>query len=156
MPHRRGAVTFENVSLLLRGPVAPVQLYIKALCAWLVVCGVGADITKWNAVVELLPLWLAPNMVTLIGFFFVLGNLVLLEIFVPDLVGPVRPCHDLCAILTKNRRRVGFTTALELAFGCEWPRLKSWMLTGQVFYHGQRGRETGQTDRHVQWTGRAF
>lgn len=29
-------------------------------------------------------------MVTLIGFFFILGNIALLTIFVPDLVGPVR------------------------------------------------------------------
>ncbi|KAK6859717.1 CDP-alcohol phosphatidyltransferase class-I family [Apiospora arundinis] len=42
----------------------------------------------WNAVVELLPLWLAPNMVTLIGFFFILANVGLLVIFIPDLVGP--------------------------------------------------------------------
>ncbi|KAK8104287.1 CDP-alcohol phosphatidyltransferase, partial [Apiospora kogelbergensis] len=42
----------------------------------------------WNAVVELLPLWLAPNMVTLIGFFFILANIGLLVIFIPDLVGP--------------------------------------------------------------------
>jgi ethanolaminephosphotransferase len=33
-------------------------------------------------------MWLAPNMVTLIGFFFVLGNIFLLVIFMPDLVGP--------------------------------------------------------------------
>lgn len=39
---------------------------------------------------ELLPLWLAPNMVTLIGFFFILGNIGLLVIFMPDLIGPVR------------------------------------------------------------------
>jgi hypothetical protein len=39
--------------------------------------------------VELLPRWLAPNLVTLIGFFFILGNVVLLEWYVPDLVGPV-------------------------------------------------------------------
>jgi len=45
---------------------------------------------QWNACVEFLPLWLAPNMVTLIGFFFVLGNVVLLELFDPDLVGTVR------------------------------------------------------------------
>lgn len=38
---------------------------------------------------ELLPLWLAPNMVTLLGFFFILGNVLLLVIFMPDLVGPV-------------------------------------------------------------------
>lgn len=42
----------------------------------------------WNAFVEILPLWLAPNMVTLIGFFFILVNIVLLVIFMPDLVGP--------------------------------------------------------------------
>ncbi|KAH7060875.1 ethanolaminephosphotransferase 1 [Macrophomina phaseolina] len=42
----------------------------------------------WNAFVELLPLWLAPNMVTLLGFFFILANVGLLELFVPDLVGP--------------------------------------------------------------------
>ncbi|KAJ0322514.1 hypothetical protein COL5a_008744 [Colletotrichum fioriniae] len=42
----------------------------------------------WNAAVELLPLWLAPNMVTLLGFFMILGNIGLLVIFMPDLVGP--------------------------------------------------------------------
>jgi hypothetical protein len=46
---------------------------------------------QWNGFVELLPLWLAPNLVTLIGFFFILGNVALLEIYVPDLVGPVSP-----------------------------------------------------------------
>ncbi|KAL3958421.1 hypothetical protein ACCO45_006583 [Purpureocillium lilacinum] len=42
----------------------------------------------WNFFVELLPLWLAPNMVTLLGFFFILGNIGLLIIYMPDLVGP--------------------------------------------------------------------
>ncbi|KAI0473792.1 CDP-alcohol phosphatidyltransferase [Xylariaceae sp. FL0804] len=42
----------------------------------------------WNAFVELLPLWLAPNMVTLLGFCFILANVGLLLIFMPDLVGP--------------------------------------------------------------------
>ncbi|KAF2099333.1 hypothetical protein NA57DRAFT_74834 [Rhizodiscina lignyota] len=42
----------------------------------------------WNWFVQLLPLWLAPNLVTLIGFFFILGNVILLEIYVPDMVGP--------------------------------------------------------------------
>ncbi|KAK7545683.1 ethanolaminephosphotransferase 1 [Phyllosticta paracitricarpa] len=42
----------------------------------------------WNAFVEILPLWLAPNMVTLLGFFFILANVGLLELYVPDLVGP--------------------------------------------------------------------
>ena len=39
--------------------------------------------------VELMPLWLAPNMITLIGFLFIIGNVGLLEIYMPDLVGPV-------------------------------------------------------------------
>lgn len=38
----------------------------------------------------MLPLWLAPNMVTLLGFFFIIGNMLLIEIYTPDLVGPVR------------------------------------------------------------------
>jgi len=41
--------------------------------------------------VKLLPLWLAPNMVTLLGFFAILSNVICLVIFMPDLVGPVRP-----------------------------------------------------------------
>ncbi|KAL8679150.1 MAG: hypothetical protein Q9186_004541 [Xanthomendoza sp. 1 TL-2023] len=45
----------------------------------------------WNGFVELLPLWLAPNMVTLLGFFFILADIILLEIFIPDLVGPASP-----------------------------------------------------------------
>jgi hypothetical protein len=45
---------------------------------------------QWNAFVEVLPLWLAPNMVTLLGFFFILANVGFLEIFMPDLVGPVK------------------------------------------------------------------
>ncbi|CAJ2500068.1 Uu.00g029210.m01.CDS01 [Anthostomella pinea] len=42
----------------------------------------------WNACVELLPLWLAPNMVTLLGFLCILANIGLLVILMPDLVGP--------------------------------------------------------------------
>ncbi|PHH66247.1 hypothetical protein CDD81_7840 [Ophiocordyceps australis] len=42
----------------------------------------------WNAFVQFLPLWLAPNMVTLLGFFFILGNVGLLVVYMPDLVGP--------------------------------------------------------------------
>lgn len=43
---------------------------------------------QWNACVEFLPLWLAPNMVTLLGFFFIIGNVGLLELTDPDLTGP--------------------------------------------------------------------
>jgi ethanolaminephosphotransferase len=42
----------------------------------------------WNGFVELLPLWLAPNLVTLLGFFFILGNVALMVWYVPDMVGP--------------------------------------------------------------------
>lgn len=42
----------------------------------------------WNAFVELLPMWLAPNMVTLLGFFFIIGNVFLICIVMPDMVGP--------------------------------------------------------------------
>jgi ethanolaminephosphotransferase len=44
---------------------------------------------QWNGFVKLLPLWLAPNMVTLLGFFCILANICILEIYIPDLVGPV-------------------------------------------------------------------
>ncbi|KAI0995614.1 hypothetical protein K3495_g12566 [Podosphaera aphanis] len=44
----------------------------------------------WNGFVKLLPLWLAPNMVTLLGFLFILINVVLLVIFMPDLQGPAQ------------------------------------------------------------------
>ncbi|RFU28366.1 hypothetical protein B7463_g7968, partial [Scytalidium lignicola] len=42
----------------------------------------------WNAFVELLPIWIAPNMVTLMGFGFIVTNVLFLEIWMPDLVGP--------------------------------------------------------------------
>lgn len=38
-----------------------------------------------------LPLWLAPNMVTLIGFLFIIGNVALQQTMDPDLVGPLYP-----------------------------------------------------------------
>lgn len=41
--------------------------------------------------VELLPRWLAPNAVTLVGFGFILFNVICLEIMMPDLVGPGPP-----------------------------------------------------------------
>lgn len=41
----------------------------------------------WNAFVQLLPLWLAPNMVTLLGFFCVLINILILYIYDPNLDG---------------------------------------------------------------------
>ncbi|KAL2018581.1 hypothetical protein VTK56DRAFT_623 [Thermocarpiscus australiensis] len=45
----------------------------------------------WNAFVELLPLWLAPNMVTLLGFMCIVFNIGLLVVMMPDLEGPAPP-----------------------------------------------------------------
>ncbi|CAK1364204.1 Choline/ethanolaminephosphotransferase 2 [Cercospora beticola] len=42
----------------------------------------------WNFCVEFLPLWLAPNMVTLIGFFFIIANVGLQQLADPGLIGP--------------------------------------------------------------------
>lgn len=47
-----------------------------------------AEISQWNACVELLPKWLAPNLVTLLGFGFILINVITLYIYIPDLRGP--------------------------------------------------------------------
>ena len=71
---------------------------------------------QWNAVVELLPLWLAPNMVTLIGFFFILANIGLLVIYIPDLVGPV--CAPLIPTLASGRYAAPFLSGPWADDGC--------------------------------------
>ncbi|KAJ6172143.1 CDP-alcohol phosphatidyltransferase, partial [Penicillium chermesinum] len=43
---------------------------------------------NWTAFVELLPMWIAPNMVTLLGFMWIVANVFLIVLFVPDLTGP--------------------------------------------------------------------
>lgn len=43
----------------------------------------------WNWAVTLLPKWMAPNLVTLIGFLFVIAAYVSVIIFIPDLARPV-------------------------------------------------------------------
>ncbi|KAJ9486251.1 hypothetical protein VN97_g7090 [Penicillium thymicola] len=43
----------------------------------------------WNAFVEIVPMWMAPNMVTLLGFMWIVANIFIIQIFVPDMVGPV-------------------------------------------------------------------
>ncbi|KAK9474459.1 CDP-alcohol phosphatidyltransferase-domain-containing protein [Dipodascopsis tothii] len=42
----------------------------------------------WNYVAEFMPPWLAPNVITLIGFAFIYTNVVCVIAYVPDLVGP--------------------------------------------------------------------
>ncbi|KFY36929.1 hypothetical protein V495_07499 [Pseudogymnoascus sp. VKM F-4514 (FW-929)] len=41
----------------------------------------------WNACVEFLPMWLAPNMVTLLGFFCIISNVIFLVIWQPEMNG---------------------------------------------------------------------
>jgi len=90
--------------------------------------------------VELLPLWLAPNMVTLLGFFFILTNVICLEIFMPDLVGPVRQANSVsCGEHTDQFCTTGaIVVVLQLCTG-----------TLDVFDNGQRGREAGTTNGHI-------
>ncbi|KAK9480324.1 hypothetical protein V1514DRAFT_194149 [Lipomyces japonicus] len=42
----------------------------------------------WNFTAELMPLWLAPNVITLIGLCFIYFNILTVVVVVPDLVGP--------------------------------------------------------------------
>ncbi|KAK9237402.1 CDP-alcohol phosphatidyltransferase-domain-containing protein [Lipomyces kononenkoae] len=42
----------------------------------------------WNYCASLMPLWLAPNVITLIGLIFIYINVLCILIYVPDLVGP--------------------------------------------------------------------
>jgi len=83
------------------------------------------DTGQWNGFVELMPLWLAPNMITLLGFFFILGNVALLEVYIPDLVGPVSPAaHSRPRIArtdwnVSHRPHHGYTTASLSACGCK-------------------------------------
>lgn len=63
-------------------------------------------------------------MVTLLGFFFIIGNVILIEIYMPDLVGPVRTIVDLAGLTLSAEFRdyrvlPGCTIALHLAYGCE-------------------------------------
>lgn len=69
-------------------------------------------------------------MVTLLGFFFIVSNVICLEIFMPDLVGPVglhlSYIFSVCTVLfclgllnQSPRVRHGCTIALLLACGCE-------------------------------------
>ena len=89
------AAASQDVQILERGQIIHLPLHPQALRTnppardrtHVLTCA------QWNGFVELLPLWLAPNLVTLLGFFFILGNVVLLELYIPDLVGPVSAEH---------------------------------------------------------------
>src|SRR6202035_5277998 len=42
----------------------------------------------WNYITTLLPLWLAPNLITLLGLICILVNVATILVLVPDLIGP--------------------------------------------------------------------
>jgi len=42
----------------------------------------------WNWVVSFCPLWLAPNLITLLGLVAIVINIVTIQTFVPDFIGP--------------------------------------------------------------------
>lgn len=70
-------------------------------------------------------MWIAPNLVTLLGFFFILGNVALLEVYVPDLVGPVSSRSTVFSTKQQAhklyRHHHGYTTALRSVCGCTPP-----------------------------------
>jgi ethanolaminephosphotransferase len=95
--------------------------------------------------VELLPLWLAPNAVTLLGFGFIVANVCLLEAYIPDLVGPAPSwvyysfAFGLWAYSTmdnidgKQARRTGSSSPLGELFEYV-PKLPS-SGSSELFYH---------------------
>ncbi|KAI8336590.1 CDP-alcohol phosphatidyltransferase-domain-containing protein [Chlamydoabsidia padenii] len=45
----------------------------------------------WNWAIELFPLWIAPNLITLIGLFFMIFNVILVCVYAPDFLGTNAP-----------------------------------------------------------------
>jgi len=67
-------------------------------------------------------MWIAPNMVTLLGFMWIVGNVFLIEIFMPDLEGPVRALNVFYSrplLNTRYRALGGCTLASHWACGCQ-------------------------------------
>lgn len=66
-------------------------------------------------------MWMAPNMVTLLGFMWIVANVFLIEIAVPDMVGPVSlplKFHNTC--------RSGELTKLLIGSRLDLLQLRSW------------------------------
>lgn len=80
-------------------------------------------------------------MVTLLGFFFIIGNVLLIEIYMPDLVGPVRIIFRLGIFL-------GLYAKIFVAFkGPSWVyysfALGMWMYSTLDNVDGKQARRTG-------------
>lgn len=91
-------------------------------------------------------MWIAPNLVTLLGFFFILGNVALLEVYVPDLVGPV---SLLIVTLGRDSKLTNDTGAIMgiLQFRVRYV---------DVLHHGQRRRQASAPHRDLESSGRAL
>jgi hypothetical protein len=82
-------------------------------------------------------------MVTLLGFFFILSNVICLEIWMPDLVGPVRTSLQITrkSLNTDLLRFSGtFLVILQL---CVWSM--------DVFDYGQCRRQTSTKNWYIKW-----
>lgn len=120
---RRCTPTPQELQVLERGQVIYIQIYTQALCAaplhhGSILSSLTIDLwQQWNAFVEVLPLWLAPNMVTLLGFMFIVGNVMLIEVYMPDLIGPVRLFVRILSFLVLRRFLEGtFLVILQFRF----------------------------------------
>ena len=81
-------------------------------------------------------MWIAPNLVTLLGFFFILGNVALLEIYVPDLVGPVSPQRLRDMTASSQTVQAPSWVYYSFAFGM-------WMYSTMDNVDGKQARRTG-------------
>ena len=87
-------------------------------------------------------------MVTLLGFFCILANVICLEMWMPDLVGPVGLFPPFSSYSSYSftdmswdaerspRVRLGYTIVLPLGYGCE--KRASWPV---LFHHIQTNRD---------------
>lgn len=83
-------------------------------------------------------------MVTLLGFFFIVANVILVEVFIPDLVGPVCIPIELSGYLVANASyNIGSYLAL----------LQLCLRRVDVLDTRQRRWQAGQTHRDFEWAG---
>ena len=99
-----------------------------------------------------MPTWLAPNMVTLIGFFFIVGNVILLELVMPDLVGPVSS-HDgtaeTCVPACILRQAVGsFMAVFQLCFSHVDVRMASFIRLRKTYADDVSGQQVSDHGQH--------
>lgn len=85
-------------------------------------------------------MWIAPNLVTLLGFFFILGNVALLEVYVPDLVGPVSPPHSNPGSGQQAHNNTGTIMGI----------LQFRVRHVDVLHHGQRRRQASASHRNLE------